>query len=87
MTKLEQEFPTNLPPEMWQKVIVILMKKYGMREARITEEDIKELNAGGKYPVLGTHFHKNNALTVILFDDIKDAEAYTLAHPEGRRVI
>ncbi len=87
MTDIEKEFPTNLPPELWQKVLVVLMKKYGMREVRLTQQDIIDLNANGKYPVLGTHFHKNNELTVILFDDIKDAQAYTLAHPEGRRVV
>ncbi len=87
MKEIEREFPANLPPEVWQKIVVLLMKKHGLTEVNITEQDIESLNAGGKYPVLGTHFHKKNALTILLFDDIKDAEAYTKAHPEGRRVI
>lgn len=85
MKEIERQFPPNLPPEVWQKIVVILMKKHGLSEVKITGHDIESLNADGKYPVLGTHFHADDALTILLFDDIKDAEAYTKAHPEGRR--
>lgn len=87
MTDFLKRNPPNLPPELWQKVCAILMHKTSTREIRITEEDVAELNKGGAFPVIGTHFHKGGELSVILFKDIKEAEAYTLAHPEGRRVV
>lgn len=78
--------PSNLPPEAWHKVVVLMMEKLKLKEFRITSRDIEALNKDGRFPILGTHFHRQGELTFILFDSESEARAYMKAHPKGGEI-
>jgi hypothetical protein len=61
--------------DQWHKLLGIYMRKQGLKEIHITEEDVDEVVKSGSMPVIVAH-EKKDGIHIVYFDNEISAMRY-----------